>query len=62
MRIKLKKKAQWEGVQHNAGSVHDLDTALAEKLIARGYAELHIPTEGSDPVIPTEVADAAAAE
>ena len=48
MQIKLKKKAQWEGVQHKAGSVHDVDAALAEKLIARGYAEEHVPVEEPD--------------
>jgi len=48
MQIKLKKKAQWEGVQHKAGSVHDVDAVLADKLIARGYAEEHVPSEGSD--------------
>ena len=48
MQIKLKKKAQWEGVQHKAGGVHDVDAPLAEKLIARGYAEEHIPSEEPD--------------
>lgn len=48
MQIKLKKKAQWEGAQHKAGSVHDVDAPLAEKLIARGYAEKHIPVEEPD--------------
>ena len=48
MQIKLKKKAQWEGVQHKAGGVHDVDATLANKLIARGYAELHIRSEDQD--------------
>jgi hypothetical protein len=45
MQIKLKKKAQWEGAQHKAGGVHDIDPALAHKLIARGYAEEYAPSE-----------------
>lgn len=48
MQIKLKKKAQWHGVQHKAGGVHDVDAALADKLIARGYAEVHVPSEDQD--------------
>lgn len=48
MQIKLKKKAQWHGVQHKAGGVHDVDAAIADKLIARGYAEAHIPSEDQD--------------
>ena len=48
MQIKLKKKAQWEGVQHEAGGVHDVDAVLGQKLIARGYAEEHLPSEGQD--------------
>jgi len=45
MLIKLRKKAQWEGVQHKAGSIHDIDASIANKLILRGYAEKHIPME-----------------
>ena len=41
MQIKLTKKAQWEGQSHKSGSVHDVDAALAAKLIARGYAKEH---------------------
>lgn len=41
MKIKLTKKAQWDGTSHKTGSVHDVDAALAAKLIARGYAKEH---------------------
>jgi len=52
MQIKLIKKAQWGGKQHKSGGVHDVDAALADKLIARGYAEKHV----------VEDADASAAD
>ena len=48
MQIKLKKKAQWGGVQHRSGSIHDVDADLADKLISRGYAEEYIPSEDQD--------------
>lgn len=41
MQIKLTKKAQWGGQSHKSGSTHDVDAALAAKLIARGYAKEH---------------------
>lgn len=56
MQIKLTKKAQWEGQSHKSGSIHDVDAALAAKLIARGYAKEHT---GKDAV---EDDDATAAE
>jgi hypothetical protein len=51
--VKLHKKAQWGGKQHKAANVYDVPEALAQKLIARGYAEEYVPVE------PAEDADAA---
>lgn len=42
MQIKLTKKAQWGGQSHKSGSTHDVDAALAAKLIARGYAKEYV--------------------
>lgn len=42
MQIKLTKKAQWQGQSHKSGSIHDVDAALAAKLIARGYAKEYV--------------------
>ena len=43
MQIKLTKKAQWGGQSHKSGTTHDVDAALAAKLISRGYAEQYTP-------------------
>ena len=45
-KIKLIKKAQWCGVEHKAGSVHDLTVETANRLVSRGYAKAH--KEGDD--------------
>lgn len=45
MKIKLTKKAEWGGASHKSGSTHDVDAALAAKLIARGYAKEYIAEE-----------------
>ena len=42
MLVKLTKKAQWGGDVHRAGSVHDVDDRIAEKLIDRGLATAKI--------------------
>lgn len=42
MKIKLIEPASWAGSKHRKGSVHDVDDKIAEKLIARGYAEEHV--------------------
>lgn len=42
MLVKLTKKAQWDGDAHRAGSVHDVDDRIAEKLIERGLATAKI--------------------
>ena len=56
MKIKLTKKTQWDGVSHKSGSTHDVDAALAAKLIARGYAKEYVAEEA------VEDEDATAAE
>lgn len=38
MLIKLTKKAQWGGEARRAGTVHDVDDRVADKLIQRGLA------------------------
>lgn len=48
MLVKLHKKAQWGGKQHKAANVYDVPEALAEKLIARGYAEEYVPVENAE--------------
>jgi len=58
MIIKLTSKAQWGGKHHRSGTVHDVDVALAEKLIGRGLATSKI----EEPEVVQEVEDAAPAE
>lgn len=41
MKIKLLKAATVEGIAARAASVHDVVERVAQKLIDRGYAELH---------------------
>ena len=41
MKIKLIKAATVEGLAARAASVHDVIERVAQKLIDRGYAELH---------------------
>lgn len=41
MKITLLKNAAWAGKNHKAGSSHDVDRAVADKLISRGYAEIY---------------------
>lgn len=45
MIIKLLKKASWGGQNHKAGGVHDVHGDIADKLIARGYAEEYDPAK-----------------
>ena len=49
MKIKLLKPATWRGNKHRSGSVHDVDQALAQKLIARDLAALHKDEEPDAP-------------
>ena len=48
MQIKLLKKAQWGGETRRAGTIHEVDVLLGEKLIARDLAEAHTPSEAPD--------------
>lgn len=57
MKIKLIEPAAWAGSKHRKGSIHDVDLKIAEKLIARGYAEEHI-----EPAVEEAQDDAPAAE
>lgn len=41
MKIKLLKNATIEGIAARTASVHDVVERVAQKLIDRGYAELH---------------------
>lgn len=54
MKITLLKKATWAGKNHKAGSSHDVDRAVADKLISRGYADVYTETK--------EVEDGSAAD
>jgi len=54
MRIKLLKSAQWGGKTARQGSTHDVDDAMAHKLIERGYAEICAPELEVDDATPGE--------
>lgn len=41
MKIKLVEPAAWAGHKHRKGSVHEVDDKIGQKLIERGYANLH---------------------
>lgn len=45
MKIKLLKKASWNGQSHKSGGVHDVPADIADKLISRGYAEKYDPAK-----------------
>lgn len=45
MQIKLVKPAQWGGEKYRTGSKHDVDAALAGKLISRGLAVEFVEAE-----------------
>ena len=49
MKIKLLKAATVEGIAARAASVHDVVERVAQKLIDRGYAELHKSEAKVDP-------------
>lgn len=40
MKIKLLAKAQWGGKAHRAGTIHDVDQMIGQKLLDRGLADL----------------------
>jgi len=56
MLIKLTKKAQWDSEVRRAGTLHDVDPRIAEKLIARGLATTDIkedePEAEDAPAVP----------
>ena len=54
MRIKLLKSAQWGGKTARQGSTHDVDDAMANKLIERGYAEICTPEPEVEHAAPSE--------
>lgn len=45
MLIKLTKKAQWDSEVRRAGTIHEVNPRIAEKLIARGLATTDIKEE-----------------
>ena len=56
MQIKLLTKAQWEGKTHKAGSIHDVDDLIGQKLLDRGLADIYEPeeVEAQDAPAPSE--------
>ena len=48
MQIKLLAKAQWGGKSYKAGSIHDVDALIGQKLLDRGLADLHEEVEAQD--------------
>lgn len=57
MKIKLVEPATWAGYAHRKGSVHEVNDKIGQKLIDRGYAELH-----KSEVVEEKVEDAPAAD
>jgi hypothetical protein len=45
MLIEFTRKAQADGQQYKKGDVADIISRIAEKMVARGYAKLHVPSE-----------------
>ena len=56
MQIKLLAKAQWGGKSHKAGSIHDVDVLIGQKLLDRGLADIYEPeeVEAQDAPAPSE--------
>lgn len=54
MQIKLLAKAQWGGKSHRAGTIHDVDDLIGQKLLDRGLADLHEEVEAQDAPAPSE--------
>lgn len=56
MQIKLLAKAQWGGKSHKAGSIHDVDDLIGQKLLDRGLADIYEPeeVEAQDAPAPSE--------
>lgn len=48
MLIKLTKKAQWDSEVRRAGTIHEVNPRIAEKLIARGIATVKIEEEAPE--------------
>jgi len=51
MIIKLTKPAEWSGKKRKAGTVHDLLDGLANKLISRGLAKVHVEEVTDAPAV-----------
>lgn len=56
MQIKLIAKAQWGGKSHRAGTIHDVDALIGQKLLDRGLADIYEPeeVEAQDAPAPSE--------
>jgi hypothetical protein len=54
MKIRLLAKAQWDGKMHKAGSAHDVDDLIGQKLLDRGLADLHEEVEAQDAPAPSK--------